>query len=130
LRIRFFKSSWRTALLSEVEVDGAALLNQRFDLYGFDLAWETAVETGALVSRGSEVLFCKSNNSGRWEADRKVAVAQDCQKGLKPFWCMHCCQAAHLQSKGLIYSGSNNCPNVWLFWKDWLGINQVNYIIF
>ncbi len=27
------------------------------------------------------------------------------------------------------YSGSNNCPNVWPFWKDWLGINQVNYII-
>src|SRR6266404_4192470 len=24
------------------------------------------------------------------------------------------------------YSGSNNCPNVWPFWKDWLKINQVN----
>ena len=31
-------------------------------------------------------------------------------------------------AKGM-YSGSNNCPNVWPFWKDWLGINQVNYII-
>src|SRR6267378_522894 len=28
-----------------------------------------------------------------------------------------------------LYSGSNNCPNVWPFWKDWLGVNQVNYTI-
>jgi hypothetical protein len=27
------------------------------------------------------------------------------------------------------YSGSKNCPNVWPFWKDWLAINQINYVI-
>ena len=27
------------------------------------------------------------------------------------------------------YSCSKNCPNVLPFWKDWLGINQVNYQI-
>ena len=25
-----------------------------------------------------------------------------------------------------IYSGSKNCPNVWLFWKDWTRTNQTN----
>ena len=28
-----------------------------------------------------------------------------------------------------IYSRSKNCPNVWLLWKDWCSINQINYII-
>ena len=27
------------------------------------------------------------------------------------------------------YSGSKKCPNVLLFLKEWLGINQVNYLI-
>src|SRR6266404_4947348 len=34
-----------------------------------------------------------------------------------------------LTYKVRLYSGSNNCPNVWPFWNNWLGINQVNYII-
>ena len=25
-----------------------------------------------------------------------------------------------------MYSGSKNCPNVWLFWKDWTRINRKN----
>jgi len=29
----------------------------------------------------------------------------------------------------LKYSRSKNCPNVWLFLKDWVGINQINYQI-
>ncbi len=35
----------------------------------------------------------------------------------------------HIKAQGKTnnrYSGSNNCPNVWPFWKDWLKINQVN----
>jgi len=34
---------------------------------------------------------------------------------------------ACLQSNLCTYSRSKNCPNVWLFWKDWVGINQINY---
>ena len=28
-----------------------------------------------------------------------------------------------------VYSRSKNRPNVLLFWEDWLGINQINYLI-
>ena len=28
----------------------------------------------------------------------------------------------------MYYSGSKNCPNVWLFRKEWSVINQINYI--
>ena len=27
-----------------------------------------------------------------------------------------------------MYSGSKNCPNVWLFQKEWSVTNQINYI--
>ena len=37
----------------------------------------------------------------------------------------------HPTSKdNLKYSRLKNCPNVWLFCKDWCSINQLNYIIF
>ena len=29
----------------------------------------------------------------------------------------------------ITYSCSKNCPNVWLFLKDWVGLNQINYQI-
>jgi hypothetical protein len=31
--------------------------------------------------------------------------------------------------KGGVYSRSKNCPNVWLFWKDWPVEDLINYII-
>jgi hypothetical protein len=34
-----------------------------------------------------------------------------------------------LYSYTVIYSHSKNCPNVWLFWKDWPIKNAINYII-
>ena len=34
-----------------------------------------------------------------------------------------------MEAYGTPYSGSKNCPNVWLFCKDWSRTNQENQVI-
>ena len=47
-------------------------------------------------------------------------------QSLKQYLWLYC---STKQNSWHTYSHSKNCPNVLLFWKDRLGINQINYVI-
>src|SRR6266404_724303 len=89
--------------------------------------WCWAHSRHSIISSGPTLIFYNACLLCQWAHPKALVVGYESYDGPILKIHSHCLHGPMWAFP--IYSGSNNCPNVWPFWKDWLGINQVNYKI-